>query len=496
MGVANSLAKTLAKVNLGVGFICLFLCCCTAALSFQIHMETHRAVARHTELSFTLRTELALLLVAQREEMQSESRSFEQLQAELTHVMQSMLTMQRELDRLDAQAQIISTKLESCPHEVQLVSKLTTVLGTHRDALTYILNQSHSSLNASFAPFLSCHASQRESNQLLLQLKDEVAMSQRELAARSQSESLSKRLSKPQSSMQPGIVASGNVEVEVVFHFPKNSANSKLASTASLYWLAANFTEHWYTEIPQGKHTTRKTRPGACWRVRAASTGNHLLNRYCATNELHQDVTIAAQEEVVIDLYFSKLTASSLPRSTHLTYVHIYSISKHANTLSELDDKMLLGELQQKINVTTNLLIGGLMVDATRIGGLGRGGEMHIPTICGTRFAVVEQHTNRIVKYFTASAEALQHINIGAGAVELEFISPQTYIHSVGLFTIWGDEHLQAVLKPGESRRIKSIEGERWIAREFAKDAAHYDQEVLTFDATSEQYQIIHLPHS
>lgn len=234
--------------------------------------------------------------------------------------------------------------------------------------------------------------------------------------------------------------------VKLLFAFPADSA---LGDLASLYWLSHNSTELLYSEIPAGMQAEEITLPGQCWRVRDAHNGNHLLTRYCATEQPVQQVMIRRRPSVVMEFRYP---------STHLAAPFA--------TIEKVSDS------------------GGAMF----MGTVAQGSAFSIRTDHGANFRIIEAGTQRLLLTAVAGAEAVQFVSIGVSA-RLEFVAPRRAAAELLVYRHWGgDEELQATLKAGEAKIVESHSGESWLVRE----GQNY-RKLLSISATEHPYQRIYI---
>lgn len=95
--------------------------------------------------------------------------------------------------------------------------------------------------------------------------------------------------SKPSPPSPP--VHDGTVKVVFIFE-PTAHGSHPPADAVELFWVDKRGTQHKYSEIPHGMRVVETTRPGECWRARDATSGEVVLERYCATLLPWQEVVI------------------------------------------------------------------------------------------------------------------------------------------------------------------------------------------------------------
>lgn len=243
---------------------------------------------------------------------------------------------------------------------------------------------------------------------------------------------------------------------------------------ALLYWLGHNETEHLYSTIPAKMQVNELSRPGECWRIRDATTGNDLVERYCATSEENQVLTITDAQEVALDFH--------LPPASHSTHGALESAS--AVEIFELLSPELPDEPESTLEGSGE----------RRVGTIYHGSHMSVKTQAGTRFHAYERHSRRLIAAVTASVEQKQYITIGHGEdVALEFASPRGSKQQLAIFHVRddGEQHLHANLDAGTALRVRTVAGEQWAVRLRATDAL-----VVALTASSEAFQRVDIPHS
>lgn len=243
-------------------------------------------------------------------------------------------------------------------------------------------------------------------------------------------------------SMAPHAPPPSPPPVFIVFRFP---GGGELGATASLYWLShVNATEHLYSEIPEGKSVTETTLPGECWRVRDTTSGNHLLSRYCATEEKRQVVDIKPQHSVHLDFHYYDAGGGGGGAPLAARTIELY-----AEAAVPTGPRSLLGRMPC-------------------------GGHFSTQVHAGARVLALESGTGRQLAQYTATPEARQFVTLGSDAVHLEFISPRDATGDLAIFEQKGGdvERLRhSKLAPGQAVRLPSAAGERWVVREAASDA-------------------------
>ena len=242
---------------------------------------------------------------------------------------------------------------------------------------------------------------------------------------------------------------------------------------AMLYWLGHNETEHLYSTIPTKMQVNELSRPGECWRIRDAVTGNDLVERYCASSEEHQVLTITDAQQVALDFH--------LPPDRH-TRGSVESVSA-----VEIFEQLPPDEFEDE---SESILKG---TGERRVGTIYRGSHMSVHTQAGTRFHAYEQHSRRLIAAVAASFEQKQYVTIGHGEdVALEFASPRGSTQPLAIFHVRddGEQHLHANLDAGAALRVPTVAGEQWAVRERATDEL-----VVALTASSEAFQRVDIPH-
>lgn len=277
-------------------------------------------------------------------------------------------------------------------------------------------------------------------------------------------------------------------KVRVTFRFPPDE---RLGSAAHLYWLShANSTEHLYSELRAGMQVDETTFVGECWRVRDASSGNHLLTRYCATNELKQVVDIAPADDVIVEFHLPKAAtdASSLQVAPSAEAVFVFGEIDEAAPPTDPRPDGALPRLLRPPSLSS--APSRNLPRRVRYGVLGGGGHLSVRAKPGSRFVFVESRSGRELGAITASGEARQFVTVGGealGRVSLEFISPREAAGALSIFRrVKGDEeHLvHARLAPSHTVRLTGITGDEWIVRTRDSDRA-----ILSLVATSAPLQ-------
>merc|ERR1711972_1308781 len=219
---------------------------------------------------------------------------------------------------------------------------------------------------------------------------------------------------------------------------------------------------------------------GECWRVRNLLTGNHLIPRYCATNEARQLVNVSqTADKVKLELHYA---SNELIHNANVSRRRVNII-----TVPESADQPSAGD---KSSVT---------VGETVVGTIAQGGVLSIAARRGQIFkAVTVDHDGRAgheVKRWFSSGEAEQLVHIGERAIDIVIVSPSN---------AHGTRHIYRVPIP----YVLDWGDERWIVRE----AAGRNRLVSTFVATTAKphrfytagllprlhaysHQIIHLPY-
>lgn len=240
---------------------------------------------------------------------------------------------------------------------------------------------------------------------------------------------------------------------------------------ALVYWLGRDMeTEHLYADLPPAMEVVETTRPGECWRVRDATTGNDLMARYCATTAAEQIVEVGRQTDVLVDFH--------LPHAVRDDAASILGLAAPAAAVEVWEDATEVAPHEHS--------------KAARVGTLGRGGHLSVATHAGARFTARELGTGRVLASFNASSEAKQYAMIGeAHAVSVEIASPASATRAVAVFHVRddGEEHLHAALEPRATLRLSTEAGEHWVVKDQASD-----KRVLALVASTEPFQRVDLP--
>ena len=204
--------------------------------------------------------------------------------------------------------------------------------------------------------------------------------------------------------------------------------------------------------------------------MRDAATGNDLLARYCATSESNQLVDVGAVQDVVVDFHFPHKASGTAATSA----VQAGSNAFPASSVELFEEPVDGGSAPVKV------------------GSLSRGNHLAVSTHGGRRLRALESGTQREVAAFVVTYEAKQYVTIGSGEeVALEVALPRDDKKVYGVFNVHrdGEEHLEATLKHGASKRFVTMAGERWIVREQLSDTV-----VVDYTTGSTGFQKIGLP--
>lgn len=264
--------------------------------------------------------------------------------------------------------------------------------------------------------------------------------------------------------------------VTVVFKY--HPAPPLAANHALLYWLGSRGTEteHQYSDVPAGMEVHELSRPGECWRMRDAVTGNDLLVRYCASAAPRQEVLVGGQTDVLVDFH---LPHTQRQAAGQLGVHGLASGLSSAASAVELFEEVAAAAPEEHGK-------------ATRVGALGRGSHMVVQTRAGARFRALEVGTGRLIATYAATHEAKQYATVGHGLlVNLEFASPKRASKALAIFHVRndGEEHLHASLAPQAVLRVPTEAGEQWVVRESDSDKL-----VLALTASTEPFQLVALP--
>jgi len=231
---------------------------------------------------------------------------------------------------------------------------------------------------------------------------------------------------------------------------------------AHVYWLGfGTDSEHLYADLPPGMEVHEKSRPGECWRVRDATTGNDLLPRYCASTAPDQTVEVTSQRDVTVDFHLPQTRGAATGR-----------FSATVPSIELFEDATAVAPTEHST--------------PSRVGTIVRGGHLSVQTHAGARFTAREAGTQRVIATFEASSEAKQYATIGHGEqVTVEFAQARGATKALALFHVHGDgeEHLHAKLDARETLRVTTEVGEKWVLRE-----QRTDKSVLTLRASTQPF--------
>jgi len=486
------------SASLAVGLISCLFASCAAFTSYQVLSELR--IMRASQHAHPTRSSIDALVKL---ELQG---AVSTLQAEMKSESAATLTILREVQQKVSALDLIR-------HGSELRASIDTGLNEHAAAVS----KSHDALGAQLAAKFDAQAAQSTSQaDVLAKIHDKLATLERTpppthmpppsppvyhapppLSSSSSSSSSSTSSSTSSSSSSsssrsadgrrlsestpPGVVhsiapappkASPSTFVKVTFRYKPTGLPG---NHALLYWLGNSKveTEHLYADVPPGMEVLEMTRPGECWRVRDATTGNDLLPRYCATAQPTQLVEITAQKDVVVDFLLPKEMSAGLFNAASTD-----GRGPAPSAIELYEDATSVAPQQH--------------TKASRVGTLSRGAHLAVQTHAGAKFTAREVGTGRLIASFAASTEAKQYATIGHGAaVSIEFASPRDAAKAVSLYHVRddGEEHLHAKLAPRTSLRVETEAGERWVVRE-----PRADKQVLTLTASAEAFQRIDVP--